>query len=121
MFYTLVNKKPKKCKDALTWAKSFEKNRHVAYKKVGNFIVSTVFMGVSIGTGVAVLFETAVFHKKGKKITEVIITKERTYANAMKTHESMVSLVRGVMGTSGADKLRRIKGILNIDCELNNE
>ena len=64
--YILKNKKPVIEKDLLTWAKWFEdiKNRRVALTKIGEWSISTVFLGLDHNftiKGKPLLFETMVF------------------------------------------------------------
>lgn len=71
-----------------------EKNRRIAYTKVGSKAVSTVFLGIDHGFdgGPPVLFETMVF---GGKFNEYM---ERycTYEGALEGHEKAVQLVKSV-------------------------
>lgn len=61
----MEGKIPVPCEDLLTWANWLEhdKNRFVAQEHVGEFWVSTVFMGLdhNWGDGPPLLFETMVF------------------------------------------------------------
>lgn len=64
--YILVDRVPQLCGDVIEWAKWFEKaDRRVAYDRVGDSEISTVFLGLdhsfSQREHVPVLFETMVF------------------------------------------------------------
>lgn len=61
--YILKDKTPVEESDLLTWAKAFEHSRHVAKDKIGDVLVSTVFLGIdhSFNGGKPILFETMVF------------------------------------------------------------
>lgn len=80
--------------DLLTWAKWFENddNRRVAFTKIGNVDVSTIFLGIdhAFFGGKPVLFETMVF---GGEMDQ---RQERYYIleEAMIGHERVVSMVR---------------------------
>ncbi len=88
--YILINKKPVKEKDLLTWARRFEKaNRQVAYdvfpSNNENIRVSTVFLGIDhnfSGTGKPILFETMIFGGKHDGYQE----RYSTWKEAVKGH-----------------------------------
>jgi hypothetical protein len=63
--YILVNRKPVKVTDIRTWGESFNNDRIVAKTKIGDVLVSTVFLGIDhnhFGIGPPLLFETLVFN-----------------------------------------------------------
>jgi hypothetical protein len=63
-YYKLVGTTPVAVDDLIDWAQSFEGvKRRVAFDKVGNSEISTVFLGLdhSFGRGAPLLFETMVF------------------------------------------------------------
>lgn len=87
------------CEDYLEWAKKFgEMNRVVKQEIVGEFKVSTVFLGINHAYfgGPPLLFETMVFAKGG----HVDDYQERysTWAAALAGHEVAVSLVGACEG-----------------------
>jgi hypothetical protein len=62
--YTLIGQTPVPEPDFLRWAEAFENSdRRVAQAQVGNFFVSTVFLGIDhqFGNGPPLLFETMAF------------------------------------------------------------
>lgn len=69
--------------DLLEWAEWIEKagdKKRIAYDEVGEYFVSTVFLGLdySFGVGdVPILFETMVFEKKAT--TEDVLGKQMTF------------------------------------------
>jgi hypothetical protein len=89
---------PVPCPDILEWGKFFQqkKRRRVARTKVGDVLVSTVFLGLdhNWGDGPPVLFETMVFD--GDLDQE--INRYPTWDEAVKGHEEMVRRVTEIEG-----------------------
>ena len=74
MFYKLEENIPVKCNNGHEWAEWFEnagERRVVAQDEIGDFLVSTVFIGVdptaSIDPALPLLFETLIF-ENGKSV-----------------------------------------------------
>lgn len=91
--YILVNKKPVKCDDLLTWTKWFENtNRRVKETVIGNVYVSTVFLGLdhSFGESKPLLFETMVFGGDLDSEQE----RYSTWKQAEKGHQQMIKKVK---------------------------
>lgn len=62
--YIEVNGVPELCGDLMRWAREFDRaNRAVAFTKVGESEVSTVFLGLDhrFGDGPPLLYETMIF------------------------------------------------------------
>lgn len=74
--------------DALEWARWFETaKRHVADDRVGDYRVSTVFIGIDHrfeGEGPPLLFETMVFKKDGSQAD--LIDRYATWDEAIAGH-----------------------------------
>ena len=94
--YILVDRKPVECTDLLEWSQWFgdDKNRRVAENIIGNFRISTVFLGLDhnfIDIGPPILFETIVF------VGKVIVWQERypTWGEAMAGHQSCIKAIKG--------------------------
>ena len=98
-YYILLdNKKVEPVKNALKWGRWMEENREnsvVKQEDVGDYRISTVFLGLDHGYlgGGLLLFETMVFKIKGKKIDYSDLDMERypDYAEAVKGHKRMVN------------------------------
>lgn len=92
--YTLVNRKPRRCRNAMEWAEWFGRNdddRIVDRTKVGRRTVSTVFLGVDHNfsrEGPPLLFETMVFPQGDPCV------RTATWDAAQKTHNEIVRQIR---------------------------
>ncbi len=93
--------------DVIEWATKFETgNRIVKQEQVGDWFVSTVFLGLDFGWGdVPMIFETMIFdhsqpvtYKLGKKehTSDKDIYQERysTYDEAVHSHDTLVQSIR---------------------------
>ena len=76
--------------DLLTWARFFEdiKKRRVAYDKVGDVVLSSVFLGIDYnwGRGKPLLFETMIFGGKRDGETE----RYHTWKEAERGHKKIL-------------------------------
>ena len=84
--------------DLMTWAKAFEsQDRKVAKTAIGDYSVSTVFLGLNhqYGEGPPLLFETMVF---GDGPLSEEQTRCTTWEEAEAMHEAMCELVRSNAG-----------------------
>jgi hypothetical protein len=91
--YILQGHTPVLCEDVLAWAKVFEGgNRKVAQDRLGDVVISTVFLGLdhSFGRGPPLLFETMIFGGAHDEYQERCGTWEQ--AEAM--HQKALDLVR---------------------------
>ncbi len=64
LYYVLNGREPEPVDDIQEWAKRFEYDeRHIGHDEVGDWIISTVFLGLdhNLGHGPPLLFETMVF------------------------------------------------------------
>lgn len=89
------NKEPIPIDNVLEWARSFEgKNRDVAKTKIGDVLISTVFLGLdhSFGHGRPLLFETMVF---GGKLDQEM-DRYSTWNEAEKGHATIVMRVKAI-------------------------
>ena len=96
-YYILDGKEVKEV-DLITWAKWYEKTeRHVAYEKIGDVRVSTVFLGLNhnFGDGAPILFETLVFG--GPLDGEM--DRYTTWEQAEAGHKAMVERVKSASET----------------------
>lgn len=95
-YYKLVDKKPVKCtvEDFGYWASINE--RRVAFTKLNDVNVSTVFLGLDhqFGSGEPILFETCIFG--GDRDQE--ITRYHTFQEALKGHEEIVKSLTESIG-----------------------
>ena len=97
--YILVNGRPEVEPDLMKWAKWFElpENRRIAYDRVDDCQVSTVFLGIDhnfSGEGLPVLYETMVFGGALADEGE----RYRTLGEAKTGHVKMVETVREACG-----------------------
>ena len=70
----------------MEWARWFETaDRHVAQDTIGDYWVSTVFLGLdhNYGSGPPILFETMVFDRGHPKTVTLVDGRTRTYAPAV--------------------------------------
>lgn len=126
MYYLLnEDKSAREVTNVLEWAKEFEEsNRAVKQEQVGDWFVSTMFLGLDMGfrEKIPLIFETMIFDEN-KPITYTIggkdyeghkdIYQERysTYDEALKSHELLVQSIRdgkeieGLYGTDTVDNL----------------
>lgn len=79
------------CNDVLEWAEMFEvrDQRRVAWDKVGDFTISTVFLGINhqYFDGPPLVFETMVF--EGDSRDELECYRYSTWAEAMAGHAAI--------------------------------
>lgn len=64
LLWILDGHTPRKCRDVLKWGDWLKRaDRNVARSIIGDFLVSTIFLGTNqrLGKGVPILFETMVF------------------------------------------------------------
>lgn len=98
--YILVDKIPVPEPDVLKWGEWFEDfdNRRVAETVIGNFRISTVFLGIDSGfREVPVLFETMVFSSKtGKASKNWATLRAATWQEAEDMHKQMTDQIRGL-------------------------
>ena len=101
-YYILRDKEPAAC-PILEWSKFFEKsdNRRVAEEQVGDFWISTVFLGIDHSWGFGtkpILFESMVFDetKKVKGLIEVdgYTRRYSTWKEAENGHRKIVRAIR---------------------------
>jgi hypothetical protein len=95
--YKIVGKIPIPVEDTLEWARWFENahdERIVAQEYIGEYWVSTVFLGLdhSFGSGPPLLFETMIFHaerdEKGRKgpVDDAPMYRAPTWEMALEYH-----------------------------------
>jgi hypothetical protein len=92
-YYILEGRKAVQA-DLMTWAKAFEsQDRKVAKTAIGDYLVSTVFVGINhqYGEGPPLFFETMVF---GEGLFSEQQTRCTTWEEAEAMHEAMCALVR---------------------------
>lgn len=90
-YYILEGKEPKKV-DLLEWAKWYDKqNRTVDKTKIGDVLVSTVFLGLdhSFGGGTPLLFETMIFGGENDEYCD----RCETWEQAEEMHKKACELV----------------------------
>jgi hypothetical protein len=97
--YLLVGQTPVPCVDLLTWAREFETmDRRVAETTVGDFWVSTVFLGLDHNwghRGSPLLFETMVFPAdKDTRGLDIHCERCSTWLEAEAQHARIVEEVR---------------------------
>jgi hypothetical protein len=95
--YILFGKTPVEA-DLLEWGKWFQDaDRHVAQTEIGDFWISTVFLGLDhqFGEGPPLLFETMVFNKDRD---DLWCERSSTWEEAEETHQRGVDYVRGLDG-----------------------
>lgn len=102
--YKLVGKKPVPC-SVTEWSKMFAdpEGRKIAYDKVGDSLVSTVFLGIPHGHADKdrpLLFETMVFG--GTLAGEMY--RSTTYDAALHNHDAMVTTVKLVEASALAQQ-----------------
>lgn len=94
--------------DSHEWAKMFDdiENRRVAHTKVGQFLVSTIFLGIdrNFGRGPPLLFETMIF--SGNYRGEYQKCSE-TWSDAELEHNRAVSIAQERMRKAGAKSCRQ--------------
>lgn len=91
-YWVLEDKTPKLCQNSERWKESLSNsNRIVATTKVDGLVISTVFVGIDLGTGEdkPLLFETGVVNRRGE--TEVY-GKSSTWEEAQKRHNMVVAI-----------------------------
>jgi hypothetical protein len=129
--YTLIGQTPVPCEDLIEWAMWMETaDRRVFYTEVGEYYVSTVFLGldhsfgrfIGGGDGVPILFETMIFlseasHMTGEPLADwttraaalrdaadqTLVDYQRRYATwteAERGHEDAVALTEARTGTA---------------------
>lgn len=94
-YYKLDGKNLVPC-DLMEWARWFENgNRHVAQDVLGEFRVSTVFLGLdhSFGSGPPLLFETMIFGPPDHNLNETM-DRYTTWEQAEAGHQAMLDKVR---------------------------
>src|SRR3954469_15109042 len=74
--YILEGRKPVVVRSLLRWAQAYEKSedRIVASTEVGNYTVSTIFLGLDFNftsEGPPILFETVVFDEDGNCVSQL--------------------------------------------------
>ena len=101
MKYILKNKKPVPESDIVKWATAFESmNKKVASIYIGDFHVSTIFLGINFngGFGKPQLFETMVFYEpKPKEKSQILHDYSRryaTYIEAEQVHQEVVEEIK---------------------------
>lgn len=97
MNYILNDKgEPLPEKDIIKWGTWFQQagNRKVASDQIGEFGISTVFLGIdhAFGEGPPILWETMVFTKGGDEVELERCSGSREQAEAM--HARMVELIK---------------------------
>jgi hypothetical protein len=87
--------------DTMTWAHWFESHdRHVAYETIGQYRISTVFLGLdhNIVGGIPHLFETMVFGPDDYK--GIDMKRCSTWKEAEAMHKTMVEKVKALINGS---------------------
>ena len=97
-FYYLVGKTPVMTTDVIKWGIEFEKNRLVQQTKIGDILVSTVFLGLNhrfreIATLPPILFETMIFGGVADDFQE----RYETWEQAEAGHKKAVYMVLGMV------------------------
>lgn len=95
-YYRLVGDEIVECPDLVEWSKWFETaERHIALARVGEFWVSTVFLGIDHGLeGAPLLFETMVF--SGGYHVEYEGVEQRRYGTAAEARLGHAEIVRSI-------------------------
>ena len=99
--YKLLGKLPVPIDDVLEWGQWFEDaDRRVARDEIGDYTVSTVFLGLdhSMGGAEPQLFETMVFKGTESTWCESGLSEARrcaTWDQALEQHATMVDRVKG--------------------------
>ena len=104
-------------RDVLKWAKWFERpeNQRVAYDKVGNTEISTIFLGVDFTQRRRpVLWETVVF-KKGRAIETL------RYSSKREAEAGHIRLVRAAAAGDVAVLAARLEAAAKIIIDVQNE
>lgn len=92
-YFTLDGHEPVPCSDLLKWARWFQTaGRHVAQDEFGDWIVSTVFLGIDHrwGEGPPILFETMAF-KRGECMD---MDRCATWTEAEKQHARVLARIK---------------------------
>jgi hypothetical protein len=98
-FYKLIGKKPVPC-NVLDWAIEFEKDRTVAKTKLGDILISTVFLRVNhsfLDNASPLLFEIMIFrfnHEEDQGAEEEKCERYSTWDQAEAGHRAMVEKIR---------------------------
>lgn len=90
--YKLIGKKAVPCEDVMEWSSFLKNDRTLAKTKLGDILISTVFLGInhSFGNGPPLLFETMVFDAAEEEICE----RYSTWDQAETGHRAIVEKIR---------------------------
>jgi hypothetical protein len=97
--FILDGKIPVRCPDMIEWGNWMETaNRIVRREEVGDYTVSTVFLGIdhAFGGGVPILFETMVF-SDGTSVEDIGMRRCSTWEGAEKQHREIVLEVEEII------------------------
>lgn len=91
---------PIECQDVLKWGRWLGEtaDRNVARNIIGDFLVSTIFLGANqrLGEGVPILFETMVFCNN--KLLDKYSRRHLTWNEAVEGHQAVITLVEADIG-----------------------
>jgi hypothetical protein len=103
IYYILKGKTPVICRDLIKWADWFQTHdRRVAKQTIGDYWISTVFLGLDHGFGgKPLLFETMVFERRLKAVGETergevvdeYTRRYLTWEEALEGHEATIKLI----------------------------
>lgn len=99
LLWILEGQKAIPCQDVLKWGHWCETaQRNIARNLIGDFLVSTVFLGTNqrIGKGVPILFETMVFFND--KPVDKYSRRYSTWDEAVEGHQAVITLVEADLG-----------------------
>lgn len=92
IYAKLVNKKIVPMDDIIKWAQWFgAADRHVGKDKIGDHVVSTVFLGINHWGH---WFETIIFRENGESDEDLEMQRYRTYDEAKKGHDDICAALR---------------------------
>jgi len=113
-YYKLENKKAVPC-TMLEWSMMFSTtNRTIAYDKIGDCAISTIFLGIDHSfTGRPLIFETMVFSE------EEFCKRYETYDQAESGHKKIVSLIKEGINPDDLYDLNLEDAILNKTLKIN--
>ena len=101
--YILKDKIPIPCEDLMEWRRWFEtsNNRIVKHTTIGNFYVSTVFLGIDHNyytSDEPILFETMIFNNdKDAKDAEEYQERYSNYDEALEGHKKAIEYVKNTV------------------------
>lgn len=107
-YYVLIDKRVVVTTDLMQWARCMELSRgdnsfRVAETTVGDFWVSTVFLGLDhrfFGDGPPILFESMVFSEKGDHASDESMMRYCSFHEALEGHNVIVDSLRALHADS---------------------